>query len=424
MSRNRSHLLTHILLLPVMLALLALATHADTITGTVTNGTNNKPAAGDDVVLIKLMQGMQEAGRTTTDAKGKFTLQVDNASEPHLIRVNHQKVGYFRPAPPGTSSVEVQVYDVAQKVQGVTTSVDIMRFQSDAGQLQVVEMFAVKNASAPPRTQMSDNNYEFVLPEGSSIDSSMARAPGGQPVQSAPVPLDKKGHYTFVFPLRPGETQFQVAYHLPYNGSAKISPKPLVAMEHFVVMMPKEMQFTPEAGAHFQSMPDDSGANVQVATSVHPGDALAFALSGNGTLHLGEEENGGNGAPGGEQASAANGRPGGGLGPPIDAPDPLHQYRWYILGGFVLIFAFGAVLFVTRQNTGATAAPASLPANSNGTGNFAATRSDMRLEALKEELFQLEVERQQGRITQSEYEKYKAALDLTLRRAVSRKNPA
>jgi hypothetical protein len=410
-------------LVGALFMLVSMISAAESITGTVTNGTSNKPAAGDDVVLIKLMQGMQEAGRTTTDAKGNFTLNVDNLSEPHLIRVNHQKVGYFRPAPPGTSSVEVQVFDVSQKVQGITTSVDIMRFQTDAGQLQVVEMFAVKNASTPPRTQMSDNNYEFTLPDGSSIDSSMARAPGGQPVQSAPVPLDKKGHYTFVFPLRPGETQFQVAYHLPYGGSAKISPNPLVAMEHFVVMMPKEMQFAPEAGAHYQSMPDDSGANVQVATGVHPGAPLAFSLAGNGTLHLDDE----GGAQRGEQQASTGGagRPGGGLGPPIDAPDPLHQYRWYILGGFILLFAFGAVLFVTRQNAANAAHPAgSANVNPNGIPVFGANRGDMLLEALKEELFQLEVERQQGRITSAEYDKSKAALDQTLKRAVARKNPA
>ena len=34
---------------------------AQTLTGTVKNGTTNKPAAGDDVVLIKLAQGMEEA---------------------------------------------------------------------------------------------------------------------------------------------------------------------------------------------------------------------------------------------------------------------------------------------------------------------------------------------------------------------------
>jgi hypothetical protein len=44
----------------------------------------------------------------------------------------------------------------------------------------------------------------------------------------------------------------------------------------------------------------------------------------------------------------------------------------------------------------------------------------MLLEGLKEELFQLEVERRQGLISQPDYEKAKSALDQTLERALKR----
>ena len=50
----------------------------------------------------------------------------------------------------------------------------------------------------------------------------------------------------------------------------------------------------------------------------------------------------------------------------------------------------------------------------------AARPTSMLLEGLKEELFQLEVERRQGQISQSEYEKAKSALDQTLERALKR----
>jgi len=53
----------------------------------------------------------------------------------------------------------------------------------------------------------------------------------------------------------------------------------------------------------------------------------------------------------------------------------------------------------------------------------AASRSrptSMLMEGIKEELFQLEVERKQGQISQAEYEKAKAALDQTLERALKR----
>ena len=129
---------------------------AESITGTVTNKTTNKPAAGDDVVLIRLAQGMQEAARTKTDAHGHFTLDVPDAGM-HLVRVTHDKATYFRPAPPGTQSVEVEVYNAAAKVEGVTSEADVMRIQTDESgkTLHVVENFFIKNDSNPPQTQFS-----------------------------------------------------------------------------------------------------------------------------------------------------------------------------------------------------------------------------------------------------------------------------
>jgi hypothetical protein len=127
---------------------------AETLTGQVTNGTTNQPGAGDEVILITLGQGMEESGRTKADAKGTFTLEVADAKVPHLIRVIHQGVTYHRMAPPGTTSVEVPVYDVLGKVTGVSVTADVMRFQAQDKELQGVRLFVVSNASAPPRTQM------------------------------------------------------------------------------------------------------------------------------------------------------------------------------------------------------------------------------------------------------------------------------
>src|ERR1700722_10796729 len=119
---------------------------ADSITGTVTNKTTNKPAVGDDVVLIRLQQGMQEATRTKTDAKGNFTLDVPDPGI-HLVRVTHDGASYFRPAPPGTQSVELEVYNAAKQVKGVTGEADVIRIKmvENENNLKVVEHFFVKN---------------------------------------------------------------------------------------------------------------------------------------------------------------------------------------------------------------------------------------------------------------------------------------
>jgi hypothetical protein len=445
----------HNLRVDLVLTILFLTSFAagETLSGTVKNSTTGKPSAGDEIVLLKLGQGMEEAGRTTADAKGKFSFTIDDAQSPHLVRAIHQGVTYHRMAPPGTTSVEVEVYDVAKQLGDLAVVADIMRVQAEKGELEVVRMFAVQNLSKPPRTQMNEHNLEFYLPEGAQVVGASAMTSGGQPVNSAPVPEDdKKTRYSFLFPLRPGLTQFQVAYTLPYTGQANLDPKPLYPLQHFVAMLPKAMQFAGAPGTPFQPIndPNQPDAIVQVASNTTVGQPLAFKVSGEGVL---QERGEGSGAQGssGEQSSGQGRdvRPGGGLGPPTDAPDPLQKYRWYILGGFAAVLAAGAVYVASKQQSAAHAASrAKLPRSADGVADedreyeFAenpsarelssphraspspsssgAERSSILLEALKEELFQLEVDRKQGNISPQEYEKHRAALDQTLERALKR----
>src|SRR4051812_37627267 len=57
---------------------------ASTLTGTVQNMTSGKTAAGDEVALIGLSQGMSVLAQTKTDASGKFSFNFDDANTPHL----------------------------------------------------------------------------------------------------------------------------------------------------------------------------------------------------------------------------------------------------------------------------------------------------------------------------------------------------
>jgi 5-hydroxyisourate hydrolase-like protein (transthyretin family) len=278
---------------------------AQSLRGTVTNGTTGTPAANAEVTLISLANGMNEAAHTRTDAAGRFTLDLaGDTGMPHLVRVTHQDVNYFKMAPPGTSTADVQIYDVAKKLDGIATAVQIMRLQSDGNGLQVMELYAVRNNSSPARTLGGDRTFDIALPEGAALDTASARAPNGQPISATPVPIDgRKGQYSFGFPLRPGETQFEVAYHLPYNGQTTIKPILLHDARHFVAMLPKTMQFAPAGKIDFASMPDDTGANVQVVTNAKAGAPIAFTVSGTGML---SDDNGS--APAHQPTGGSHGR--------------------------------------------------------------------------------------------------------------------
>jgi hypothetical protein len=369
------------------------------------------------VTLISLDQRMQEIAHSKTDDKGHFTIEAPDPGM-HLIRVDHQGAAYFQPAPPNTPNVNVQVYDVAATVEGVNTVANVMRVETDPQGLRVTQSFFIKNDSTPPRTQFSSHSYDFYLPSDAQIEGSAAMAPGGMPVQSSPVPLSDKGHYAFLFPLRPGVTQFQLSYHLPYSGSLAFDQKFATATDSFVVMMPKSMSFKAGGGAQFQSLNETPGATTMLARNSGPSKPISFTVSGSGAMprdtqaEAAQSNDGGQAADAGGSAAANDTRPGGGLGVPIDTPDPLAKYKWWILGGITLAFAVGAGIMLQRKPEDAVAAavPASTAVGAGGL-----------LGALKDELFTLETDHLQGKLTDSEYEQQKQALELVLRRALARK---
>jgi hypothetical protein len=403
--------------------LLSSSLFAAKITGKITNGTTNNPSAGDDVVLLSLAGGMQETSRTKSDSKGEFSLDVPDESVPHLIRVAHQRVNYFHSAPPGTTTADITVYDAAKKVDHLLGEGRVFRVLSAGGQqIQISEMYILRNESQPPRTWMGDRTFEVVLPEGATLEEGMAAGPGGMPVNSSPVPTGVTNHYAFIFPIRPGRTQLQVTYKLPYNGSHDFNFSVDLPLAEFGVMLPKGMRFTP-SGESFSPAQEESGMAVFVAKSISPGQQLKFALAGEGTAPR-EAQGGGTGGEGNPQGNPT--APGGGLGTPIGAPDPLGNARWFILGLVVVGLAGGAVWMIKRKPAAETASPASPSFHAPASGSRGvpressprqrATTPGSMLDALKDELFQLESDRLQGKISQQEYATTKSGLEALMRR--------
>src|SRR5437868_8892770 len=210
----------------------------------------------------------------------------------------------------------------------ITGIVDLMLLQTDNTGLQVTETYGVRNSSSPPRTLMSDRTLEIYLPEGAAVDQGMAQGPGGMPVRSAPVPLpdQDKNHYAFIFPIRPGETRFQLSYHVPYSGSFNFAPRLTLPVENLAVMLPHSMQFASATPGRFEAG-DENGVAVQVAKNIPAGNAPAFKVSGTGVVPNEALADDSKAAAGAASAASVN-RPGGGIGVPESTPDPLANYRW------------------------------------------------------------------------------------------------
>ncbi len=285
---------------------------AATVTGTVTDKTTNKPAAGDAVTLLEPMSGMSEVGRSTTNAQGHYSLNLPG-SNPYLIRVTHQGADYFISAPQGGGTGDISVYDVAAKVDGVTIAEHVTGIETDNGQLRVVERYDIHNASSPPRTQWSKQSFEVILPADAVVGDASAQRPGASslPTSVKLNPDGPKGHFSFDFPIQPDEgakgTLFQVQYQLPYS-AGKYSFHSLVTLpaDTVWVVLPKSMTFTGGSGSGFELSPQDPTVQTFLARSVAAGKALEFSISGTGSFAR-DDQNGQGGQPGdngGQQAGA------------------------------------------------------------------------------------------------------------------------
>lgn len=407
--------------------LLPASLFAAQMTGTVIDGTTNKPSAGDQVVVMSLAQGMEEVGSGTTDAQGKFSIKIPDDAVQHLVRVVHQGVNYHKSVAAGVNTADLTIYDAARQIDNLIAEGHVFRVLSaDSQQIQVSELYVLQNESNPPRTKAGDRTLEIVLPEGAQIQDGMAAGPGGLPTNTSPVATGKKNHYAFAFPFRPGKSQLQITYTVPYSGSQEFSVTPDMPLAELGIMLPKTMRFS-SPGEAFSPATDEAGMTVYVAKSVPKGQQLKFSLAGQGV------------APSEDQAAAAQpastAAPGGGLGTPNNAPDPLSGSRWYIIVGMVVVLAAGAYFLLLRKPRQAATAAAPTPAparpqsktrgqqkaaspspqvsaGSNGHGGV--------IEALKEELFQLESDRVQGKISPEEYEASRRGIETLMKRQMSR----
>ena len=403
------------------------------LTGTVTNKTTGKPASGDPVVLVEPMTGMTEVAHTTVDASGHYTINRPT-NAPALVKVTHQGAEFFADAPQTGAVQEISVYDVAPKVDGVFVEADVLELEVANGQLHVIERYFVHNTSMPPRTQWSPKSFEIVLPSEAIVESAQAQRPstGSLPTTLKLQPNGAKGHYAFNFPIQPDEgdkdTQFNISYTIPYSGSFTFRPEVSLPTQSVGVLLPKSMTFKPGSGSVFTPINQDPNIQTFVAKNAAPGKPLEFSISGTGSM---PREDQGAAGPGGPEAAAPNGgQPGGGLGEPINTPDPLSKYKWWILGGLAILFV-AAAAFLLRRPAGALPVPVAhgtsshvptAPAYSATLPTSPAAKNGALLSVLKEELFSLESEKLTGAVSPQEYAETKAALETVLKRALKHKS--
>jgi hypothetical protein len=406
---------------------------AATVHGTVNNGTTGKPGAGVEVVLIQLQGSMQPVANTKTDASGNFTFDNPNiGGQPMLIRAVYKGVNFHQPLPPGKASISVEVFEPTADAKTISVPSHVIIFQPNGASLIVGEEYGVKNDSKPPQAFFRpDGNFDAALPDNAQLKQIAASGPSGMPVVQAPIEKGKN-KYAISFAFRPGESEVRLSYELPYpNNKIAVKLPTLYGGGRLLVVAPPSVTLT---GDGLQMAGQEQGMNIYERASVSTGTIITINLSGTAPAPAAANAPDAGGAPGRAENVQGGDAPAAAI---QSIPGRLDEYKWWLVGGFCVLFLFAAVLLWKKPISVTVAGPevfteqpaaksqsaraavakfADASASTNGNSLAGLDRDTSNsLDALKDQLFRLELRRQAGTISDDEYSRERAKAEQVLR---------
>jgi hypothetical protein len=415
----------------------ASATLAGSVTGTIHNGTNNKPGAGLEVILIQLQGGMQPVATVKSDAQGHFSIdRPEIGSGPMLLRVPYKGVNYHQPLTPGTSTVNIEIFEATGDQSAAAVSQHDVVVQPSGTSLLVGEEYTIENQTQPPVAFFkADGTFNFTLPEGAQLNQVSAWSAAGMPVVQGTI--DKgRNQYALAFPFRPGKNGVRISYQLAYP-SNKVALKLIspYATPSLFLVAPPTVQIS---GAGLNPGGSQDGYSIYGRDAVPANTALEVSVSGTAPAPTADSGGPGGGGPGGGPGDDS-GNPNINSRAPAAGeaittfPARLDSLKWILVAGFAALFALGIVYLWRRPQVSIAgngagafveAAPAPVaksapPAAASDAAVATVTREVTGgLDELKEKLFRLELRHQAGTITDEEYTRQRAQVEQTLRNLV------
>ena len=300
------------------------------ITGTVTNQTAGKPAAGVTVTLYKFGGGgMEPVDKTQTDAQGKFSInQAPAAQGPSMLRVEQDGVTYNHIMPPGspTTDVAISIFNATRSGNATKVTKHMLLFEPNGGQLTVNETLLYQNSGKSTWSDPENGTLRFFLPKEANGNVDVkGSAPDGMPV---PVPTAKTSQpdiYVAKFEIKPGETRFDLTYSLPYTEGAPYKGRIPTNDENTYLIVPNGVTLD---GQNLKDMGQEPRTQARIFGLQK--DAYDIKLSGAAVPT-------GDAAAGGDQPDSS--------GPQIEQIMPrVYGQVWPILGITLGILALGFVL--------------------------------------------------------------------------------
>lgn len=312
------------------------------ISGTVLNGTTGQPQPNIPVIVMRMgPSGPEAGGGGKADAQGQFDLPDAEVSAqgPTLLRATLDGVTYTKLIPPGMPSqgVTLQVYNASKERGTAKISKHLIFFDPTPQGLTINEAYLFTNDAKTTWNDPAEGTLQFFLPAGAEgkvrID---ATEPGGMPLQQQAAKTGKPDIYKVNFPVRPGDTRFDLSYAVPYKEGGSYAGKVASTDENTYLIVPKGVTLT---GDNLSDM----GQEPRTSAHIYGLKESSYKISLSGTADTSQADAG---ADSGSQGGA----------PQIQEIMPrLYTKVWPILGLALGILALGFVLLY-RTPAGANAA--------------------------------------------------------------------
>ncbi len=190
------------------------------VDGVVMNGTTGKPQPGVLVTMVQPSQtGMQTIATVKSDAQGIF--KIDQAAPPggpSLLQAVYGGVLYTKVLTPGapTTAIAVNVFDSSTNPASGKVAQDMILIEPGPGGINVTETILFDNETKQTYSNPQKGSAQFFVAEAARGNIQVTVAtPNGVPVQRPAEKTKTPGIYKADYPIKPGQTRFDISYTLP-----------------------------------------------------------------------------------------------------------------------------------------------------------------------------------------------------------------
>jgi len=286
-----------------LLLFLASALHAG-VDGVVINGATSQPQPGSTVTLFQTTnQGPQNLGSVKTDAAGKFVFTQDVkpgvGGGPLLLQAVYQGVQYNKTITPNlsTNGVQIPVFPASKTPGEAHVEQHFLVLEpSPQGSMQVTEGIIFRNDGKSTWNDPDNGTFRFELPAGAQDKYELnVTAPGGLPIRRSADPAGKPHQFKVDFAIKPGETEMQLAWSMPFNSPGVFEDHMLAKAGTLRAVAPQGVEFKGDGVT-----PQGTGPSNSTIYTIK-GPDVKFAIQGTGLFNAQGDDQGG-----GDSSAASN----------------------------------------------------------------------------------------------------------------------